>query len=663
MNPERFRQIRNLFEAALERLPEQRIAFVDQAVKGDEGLQQEVRRMLDAHQQTVTFLDGVLAAPPALRTDPLRMEGRRLGPFEILREIGRGGMGTVYLARRADELFAQQVAIKVVTPESAGPEVIQRFLQEREILASLEHPNIGRLYDGGSTEEGWPYFVMEYVDGKPIDAWCDERKLNVTERLRLFQGICAAVHYAHQRRVVHRDLKPGNILVSADGAVKLLDFGIAKLVRSEPNGRVPMTRDGMHLMTPEYAGPEQIRAEGITPQTDIYSLGVILYELLTGRQPYRLKSRIFHEILRVICEEPPQRPSTAVIRYDDRPTQDGKTMRIAPGVLSQTREATPVELKRRLAGDLDHILLKALEKDPGRRYHSAEEFRMDLDRHLRAEPLLSGENAWWTSVGRLLGRHKVPIALGAGLFIAVVTGGIRIQWSGFASLVAVVILLALWHVATDQRTGPRIAAVVSWPLMIIALAGLGVMIVLFQKSRLEGPSLWMFDFVMVSALLFYSTRFAGFCFRKRWAGELLLRVGLSPFQKRMVAMAVVLGVLTVYTRVADMLHKGAPGGPQLLYACTLILVNFIQMFLFAGLEIRERGLFYRGRLFPWVQIRDHTWKPAPHTLFADNTEWVILRLEVHRLVHIFPFPRIAVPIGYQAEVDALMKRHLSMWPD
>jgi len=199
--------------------------------------------------------------------------------------------------------------------------------------------------------------------------------------------------------------------------------------------------------------------------------------------------------------------------------------------------------------------------------------------------------------------------------------------------------------------------------MIIALAGLGVMIVLFQKSRLEGPSLWMFDFVMVSALLFYSTRFAGFCFRKRWAGELLLRVGLSAFQKRMVAMAVVLGVVTVYTRVADMLHKGAPGGPQLLYACTLILVNFIQMFLFAGLEIRERGLFYRGRLFPWVQIRGHKWKPAPHTLIADNTEWVILRLEVHRLVHIFPFPRIAVPIGYQAEVDALMKRHLSMWPD
>jgi serine/threonine protein kinase len=572
-------------------------------------------------------------------------------------------MGTVYLARRVDELFSQQVAIKVVTPESAGPEVIQRFFQEREILASLEHPHIARLYDGGSTEEGWPYFVMEYVDGKPIDAWCDERKLNVTGRLRLFQNICAAVHYAHQRRVIHRDLKPGNILVSADGAVKLLDFGIARLVRSEPNGRLPMTRDGMRLMTPEYASPEQIRAEGITPQTDIYSLGVILYELLTGRQPYRLKSRIFHEILRVICEEAPQRPSTAVVRYDDRPAQDGTTMHIAPGVLSQTREATPVELKRRLAGDLDNILLKALEKDPGRRYRTAEEFRVDLDRHLRAEPLLTGENAWWTSVGRQLEKHKVALALGAGIFIAVVTDGIRIQWSGFASLAVVMLLLALFHVATDQRTGPKIAAIISLPLMIVGLAGLGVMVVLFQKSRLQGPWLWVFDFLLVSTILFYGKRLAGFLRRKRWAGELLLKVGLSAFQKRMVGMAVMLGVLTVYTRAAEMLHKGTHGGPQLLFACTLAIANFIQVVLLTGLEIRERGLFYHGRLFPWVQIRGYTWKAISHTWIADNTEWVLLRLEIHRLFHIFPFPRIPVPSGRQAEVDALMKRHLSMWPE
>jgi serine/threonine protein kinase len=206
-------------------------------------------------------------------------------------------MGTVYLARRDDGLFQQQVAIKVVTPESAGGEIVQRFEQEREILASLEHPNIARIYDGGSTEEGWPYFVMEYVEGKPIDQWCEDRKLNVSERVRLFRGVCAAVHYAHQHRVIHRDLKPSNILVTADGTVKLLDFGIAKLVRVEADQRTALvTRTGIRLMTPEYASPEQVRAEETTPLTDLYSLGVILYELVTGRRPYRLKSRIFHEV-------------------------------------------------------------------------------------------------------------------------------------------------------------------------------------------------------------------------------------------------------------------------------------------------------------------------------------------------------------------------------
>jgi serine/threonine protein kinase len=196
MTPERFRQVRNLFEAALEKQPAERDLFVCEAAQSDEGLRAEVARMLDAHQRTVTFLDGSVAAPMELRTDPRRMEGRRLGPYEILRELGRGGMGTVYLARRDDGVFQQQVAIKVVMPESAAGEIIQRFEQEREILASLEHPNIARIYDGGSTEEGWPYFVMEYVEGKPIDEWCEERKLNVSERVRLVRSVCSAVYYA-----------------------------------------------------------------------------------------------------------------------------------------------------------------------------------------------------------------------------------------------------------------------------------------------------------------------------------------------------------------------------------------------------------------------------------------------------------------------------------
>jgi serine/threonine protein kinase len=303
MTPERFRQVRNLFEAALERDPEIRLRFVAEAAGPDDDLRTEVTRMLEAHHREVTFLDGTLTAPPSLRTDPRRLEGRTLGPFEILSEIGRGGMGTVYLARRADGLFEQRVAVKVVTPSSGSEEVVRRFEQERSILASLEHPNIARIFDGGCTEEGWPYFVMEYVDGQTIDEWCDERRLNTSERIRLFRAVCAAVHHAHQHGIIHRDLKPGNILVAKDGTVKLLDFGIAKVVRSDTQNTQTHTLLG--LMTPEYASPEQLRGEGTTPLTDVYALGVILYELLTGRRPYRLNSRTFQEFVRAVCDETP----------------------------------------------------------------------------------------------------------------------------------------------------------------------------------------------------------------------------------------------------------------------------------------------------------------------------------------------------------------------
>ena len=262
MTPERFRQVRNLFEAALEKEPAARLAFLREAANCDEDLQQEVLRMLDAHAQKVTFIDGTLTTPIELRTDPLRMEGRNLRHWEILSEIGRGGMGTVYLGQRADGVYEQCVAIKVVTPASGSEEVVRRFAQERSILAALEHPNIARIYDGGTTEEGWPYFVMEYVNGKPIDLWCDEHRLNTSERIRLLQTVCAAVHYAHHHSVIHRDLKPGNVFVTEDGTVKLLDFGIAKLIRTEVDEKTALaTRTGVRMMTPEYASPEQIRAE------------------------------------------------------------------------------------------------------------------------------------------------------------------------------------------------------------------------------------------------------------------------------------------------------------------------------------------------------------------------------------------------------------------
>src|SRR5207248_236370 len=231
----------------------------------------------------------------------------------VLREIGHGGMGTVYLALRDDDVVQKQVAIKVVRAGAGEADVLRRFRQERAILASLDHPAIARLIDAGSTEEGLPYFVMDYVDGEPIDTWCDRHKLNVTERLKLFRAVCSGVQYAHQHLVVHRDLKPANILVTAEGEVKLLDFGIAKLVDREAT---PMDRAAtetlIRRMTPEYASPEQVRGEPIHTASDVYALGVVLYELLTGHRPYRMRSYLMHEVERVICEEEPTRPSVVV---------------------------------------------------------------------------------------------------------------------------------------------------------------------------------------------------------------------------------------------------------------------------------------------------------------------------------------------------------------
>jgi eukaryotic-like serine/threonine-protein kinase len=287
MTPERYRQIRNLFEAVVERPPEGRGEFLAEACAGDEELRAEIEGLLAAHAHDTDLL----TAPAIPAWNPQRLEGRRIGPYAVLREIGHGGMGTVYLAARADRAFHKQVALKVVRAEAGSEEVLRRFQQECEILATLDHPNFARLLDGGSTLEGLPYFVMEYVAGEPIDTYCDRHKLNVAQRLELFRSVCAAVEYAHRKGIAHRDLKPGNILVTAEGTPKLLDFGIAKILRDSENQTVYLTRSGLHLMTPEYASPEQVRGERITALTDVYSLGIILYELLTGHRPYRMRDR------------------------------------------------------------------------------------------------------------------------------------------------------------------------------------------------------------------------------------------------------------------------------------------------------------------------------------------------------------------------------------
>ena len=343
---------------------------------------------------------------------------RRIGPYKLIRELGHGGMGTVFLAGRADEQFEKRVALKIVRG-SDSEEVVRFFRRERQILAGLEHPNICRLLDGGSTEEGLPYFVMEYVDGEPIDRYCDERKLSISDRLNLFEAVCSAVQYAHQSLVVHRDLKPGNILVTSDGVPKLLDFGIAKLLN--PGVAGGGAHETVMALTPDYASPEQVRGRAITTATDVYSLGVILFELLTGHRPYRVKSSEHVDVLKAVVEEEPDRPSTAVGRTEERRKSDGTTSITTPEETGRLRDESPERLKRRLKGDLDAIVLAALQKDPVQRYPSVEALSRDIHRYLGGLPITARKATTLYRLRKLAGRHKLGVAAAATILVLLVT--------------------------------------------------------------------------------------------------------------------------------------------------------------------------------------------------------------------------------------------------
>ena len=312
MKPERWKQVRDILDAAIALAPSEREAHIQQACPDDPELRSEVDSLLRSHEQA----GNVFLENPAVNLNAVLEQpgpepswiGRLIGVYRIVEQIGHGGMGEVYRAVRADGQYEMEVAIKLVRTGYGSSELLQRFLHERQILASLDHPNIARLYDGGTTEDGIPYLVMELIRGTPIDLYCDENDLGINERLRLFTQVCAAVQYAHQRLVIHRDIKPGNILVTKDGIPKLLDFGIAKFLNPSSGTETTVVR----AMTPEYASPEQIRGEPITTATDVYSLGVVLYRLLTGHSPYPANTRTAFEFARVICEMNPVRPSAAV---------------------------------------------------------------------------------------------------------------------------------------------------------------------------------------------------------------------------------------------------------------------------------------------------------------------------------------------------------------
>ncbi len=412
---ERWQRVKQLLDEVIGLNAVDRSSFLERACAGDSELRREVESLLSSHEQAGTaFLKNPVVDLQAAAKASEPRSGRRIGVYQILEEIGRGGMGEVYRAVRADGQYTKEVAIKVVRGGGDSRPTLERFRNERQILASLDHPNIARLLDGGTDEDGAPYLVMELIEGTRIDTYCDEHKLTITERLRLFAHVCGAVQFAHQRLVIHRDIKPSNILVTRENVPKLLDFGIAKILDPTAGEQTTMTQ----AMTPDYASPEQIRGEPITTASDVYSLGVVLYQLLTGRSPYPGATTSPHKLAQAVCETQPGRPSTVVVKRDL--PADGQEN--TPEQISNTREGSPGKLRRRLEGDLDDILLKALRKEAPRRYGSVEQFAEDIRRHLEGLPVVATKGSWRYRAEKFVQRHRVGIAAAAIVFVAVAGG-------------------------------------------------------------------------------------------------------------------------------------------------------------------------------------------------------------------------------------------------
>lgn len=419
--PDRTR-VEALFEAALELTPSSRPDFVAAACGADEAMRRAVLALLSASERA----GGVLERDPRSLLEPDRAP-TRLGVYRVLREIGRGGMGVVYDAERDDGQFRRRVAIKIIHG-SDDPELQQRVLGERQILAALDHPHIARLLDGGVADDGRPYLVMEHVEGLALDVYCDRMRLSIAERLRLFVTIARAVDFAHSNLVVHRDLKPSNVMVTPDGRVKLLDFGVAKLLNPWLTGSgMQPTRDRAAL-TPEYASPEQIRGEALTTTTDVYSLGVMLYELLTGRRPHAEREGDLAAFLETVCRDDPERPAERVLRAETFTAPDGRTRTVEPAAVAHVRDTTPQRLARQLRGDLDAITAMALRVEPPRRYSSAELLAQDIDNHLAGRPVRAHQGSRGYRLGKLLRRHRLQAATALIVAVSLVVGAGAALW-------------------------------------------------------------------------------------------------------------------------------------------------------------------------------------------------------------------------------------------
>lgn len=431
LSPEQWGQLKELFRSAIECEPPQRAAYLDQACASDPALREEIESLLASHDDAETFIETpafVNTVKAITESHSEQVAGQRIGKYQLVREIGRGGMGTVYMAQRADEQYEKLVAIKVLRRGMDTEDIVRRFRTERQILASLDHPNIARLLDGGTTEDGLPYLVMEYVEGTPVTDYCDSHRLTTNDRLRLFRTICAAVQHAHQNLVVHRDLKPSNILITRDGTPKLLDFGIAKVLTPELSAlTIEYTRTELRILTPDYASPEQVRGEKLTTTSDVYSLGVVLYELLTGHRPYRSLGTSPHELARVICEQEPAKPSQAVADF---------ALRNADSTLpeqSPLKTQSAIGNPRFLRGDLDNILLMALRKEPARRYASVGQFSEDIRRHLDGLPVVARKDTFKYRASKFVRRNSLGVAAAGIILLSLLGGIVATAWQARAA--------------------------------------------------------------------------------------------------------------------------------------------------------------------------------------------------------------------------------------
>ena len=395
MKTDRWNLIEEIFQGALERPLSERHDFVVRACGDDSELRSEIESLLANDQDADAALDSLVADDLRRLIDgaPDSEIGLRLGPYRLVRELGSGGMGVVYLGVRSDDHYFQVVAIKLIRKGLETPGLLQRFRAERQILASLSHPNIGTILDGGETPDGRPFIVMEYVEGSPITQACESRSQSIRQRVELFRTVCSAVYYAHQELVIHRDIKPSNVLVTPGGVVKLIDFGVSKPVQPESMPvNFPKTQDGQRLLTPDYASPEQLLGKEVTTATDIYSLGVVLFELLTGSRPYSLGEVSSAAAERIVCEEQVPKPSSV--------------------------QGLPEQTRRELRGDLDTIVLTAMEKDPSRRYQSALDLEEDLSRFLQGKPILARKPTPIYRLGKFIERHRPAALMAVALIVS-----------------------------------------------------------------------------------------------------------------------------------------------------------------------------------------------------------------------------------------------------